>query len=93
MDMAYLTFSTSLFLWSKESKTFTAEISELGVPAMGQIGFAITESTFILKSAETGVKMLMTIDSINRDADNDIETWVYLPESDEHNFKVVIYND
>ena len=93
MDMALLNFSTSLFLWSKESKTFTAEISEMGVPPMGQIGFHVTEDTFILQSAETGVKMVMALDSINRDNDNDIETWVYLPESDEHDFKVVIYND
>ena len=93
MDMALLNFSTSRFLWNKENKTFTAEISELGVPAMGRIGFHVTETTFILQSAETGVKMIMAIFDITRDRDNDITSWIYRPESDEHDFEVVIYND
>jgi len=35
----------------------------------------------------------MAIFDINRDRDNDIQSWVYRPESDEHDFEVVIYND
>lgn len=93
MSLALLTFSTSKFLWSRENKTFTVEISELGVPAMGRIGFAVTEPTFMLRSAETGDEMIMELDVINRDRENDIESWVYRPLSDEHDFKVTIYND
>ena len=93
MSWALLTFNTADFIWSSENKVFTAEISELGVNELGRVGFHITDDRFILLSDKTGVEMVMNIDVINRDKDNDVESWVYRPENDEYDFTVTIYND
>lgn len=83
------TYSTSRFNWDKESRSFTACASDLNWPALQAAG------SFTLISTKTGRAVEVQLSRVNYSDDSDAELthWEYRPNSNEHNFKVVVFND
>ena len=77
---------TAVFSYNKETKTFSAEASDLRI----QPGVVL--NTIDLISTQSGRSVRCHLSSILRDREGEIQAWEYIPENNIFK-KVIIFND
>ena len=75
--------NTNQFFWDSEDKTFSQEISTLR---------NFLDSTFELIN-DDGIGVVMNLGTVTKDAEGDIQSWTFYPQSPELQFKLVVWND
>ena len=91
--------STKLFDYDKATKTFSAEISSLGMWVWCRAYEDACDSGLRLISAKTGHEVMFVVDHIELDDDHDVRWWKLVPTPamirkypQLHNTTMIIWN-
>lgn len=96
--------SSRAFHYNPETKTFTAEISELSrggtADPFGRVYDDAADEGFVIVSSKTGDEVTFVINGADRDSDGDIAGWVLVPINRKSgyrdcskDFSVLVIND
>jgi hypothetical protein len=84
-EQAMIYFSTRLFSYNKNSKTFSTEMSTLDEGGKKQVFCQVyndaADEGFTLISHQTGDEIKFALDHVERDQDDDILFWDLVPDT------------
>jgi hypothetical protein len=88
------------FDYCQISKTFTADISDLGSRVFERIYPDACDQGIVMMSYKTGVEAKFVVEKEERDRENDLTGWILVPTADTlrkiphlNGVKVIIFND
>jgi len=88
-SISLVPFSTNLFLYSKKTQTFSAEIAELH---SANVNYMAGQKQIILKNPKTGIEMTFDWYKTDKDGSNE-DTYGWRYKNKEGNISVLIIND